>query len=74
MRLLQLFNKDLVPLKIGKSSPRQNFLETRKDEKGIKKGETKRNFEIAKVMKLNNEPIEKIMKYTQLTREQIGRL
>ncbi len=41
---------------------------------GLKEGFEKRNFEIAKEMKANGEPIEKIMKYTNLTRKEIETL
>jgi DNA repair protein RadC len=48
------------------------------EEKGIKKGEIKgiekRNIEIAKGMKKDNEPIEKIIKYTGLTKREIEKI
>lgn len=37
---------------------------------GIEEGKEK----VAKQMKLNNEPIEKIIKFTELTKEQIDKL
>ena len=41
---------------------------------GIKIGATRRNTEIAKEMLADNEPIEKIIKYTKLSKEEIGKL
>ena len=43
-------------------------------EKGEKKGRIERNIEIAKEMLKENEPIEKIIKYTGLTEEEINNL
>jgi hypothetical protein len=43
----------------------------RKAEKEAKKAEVKKAIEIAKKMLLNNEPIDKIMEYTELTEKQI---
>ena len=43
-------------------------------EQGIEQGIGKRNLEIARVMKNDGESIEKIMKYTNLTPEEIERL
>jgi DNA repair protein RadC len=43
-------------------------------EKGKKEGISKRNIEIAKGMKKDNEPIEKIMKYTGLTKKEIEKI
>lgn len=43
-------------------------------EKGIEKGIDKRNIEIAKQMKANGEPTEKIIQYTNLTKEEINKL
>ena len=43
-------------------------------EEGIEQGVDKRNLEIAKTMKADNEPIDKIIKYTQLTKEQIEKI
>ncbi len=43
-------------------------------EQGIEQGIGKRNLEIARVMKNDDESIEKIMKYTNLTPEEIERL
>jgi DNA repair protein RadC len=42
--------------------------------KGKKEGEKNKAIEIAKGMKKDNEPIEKIMKYTGLTQKQIERI
>lgn len=41
---------------------------------GIQYGERKRDFEIAIEMKKDNEPIDKIIKYTGLTKEDIEKL
>ncbi|ABV79687.1 hypothetical protein [Rickettsia bellii] len=38
------------------------------------RGEEKRNIEIAKEMLIDNEPIEKIVKYTKLKKEEIEKL
>ena len=43
-------------------------------EQGIEQGIDKRNIEIAKQMKENGEPIEKIIQYTNLTKEAINEL
>jgi len=51
----------------------KNVVDTSREE-GLKEGFEKRNFEIAKEMKNNGEPIEKIMKYTNLTRKEIENL
>ena len=40
-------------------------------EKGMKQGIDQRNIEIARTMKKNQEPVDKIMQYTGLSREQI---
>ncbi len=52
----------------------KNVVDTSREEglkEGLKEGVEKRNFEIAKEMKTNGEPIEKIIKYTNLTRKEI---
>ncbi|AEV92252.1 hypothetical protein Rsl_757 [Rickettsia slovaca 13-B] len=41
---------------------------------GIEIGETRRNTEIAKEMLADNKPIEKIIKYTKLSKEEIEKL
>ena len=43
-------------------------------EEGQKIGENKKAIEIAKEMLLDNEPVEKIMKYSKLTKDEIERL
>lgn len=43
-------------------------------EKGMEKGKTEKNIEIAKKMKQSGEPIEKIIEYTNLTKEEIEKL
>jgi len=43
-------------------------------EKGMEKGVVKRNIEIAKQMLIDGEPVEKIMKYTGLSKEEIEEL
>ena len=48
----------------------KNVVDTSKEE-GIEAGISKRNIEIAKMMKQNGEPIDKIMRYTNLSREEI---
>jgi len=42
--------------------------------RGEARGEEKRNIELAKEMLLDKEPIEKIVKYTKLSKEEIIRL
>ena len=42
--------------------------------KEVKKGREEKAIEMAREMKAENEPIEKIMKYTKLTEEQINAL
>jgi len=42
--------------------------------KGMEKGMEKRNIEIAKQMLADGEPIEKIMKYTSLSKVEIEKL
>lgn len=54
-----------------------NSLQTSKEERRIEgkiEGERLKQFEIAKIMLSDNEPIEKIMKYTGLTSEVIEKL
>jgi len=43
-------------------------------EEGLAKGEMRKTIEIAKIMKDNNEPIEKIVKFTGLTEQEIEKL
>ncbi|MCP5496345.1 MAG: hypothetical protein H7A23_17500 [Leptospiraceae bacterium] len=43
-------------------------------EKGMEKGKIEKTMEIAKEMKQNNEPIEKIVRYTGLAIEEIEKL
>ena len=55
----------------------KNVVDTSREEgvlEGIEKGIEKRNIEIAKEMKEEGESIEKIMKYTNLSREEINEL
>ena len=55
----------------------KNVVDTSREEglkEGLKEGLEKRNFEIAKEMKANGEAIEKIIKYTNLTRKEIENL
>ena len=55
----------------------KNVVDTSKQEgiiEGIEQGMDKRNLEIARVMKNDGESIEKIMKYTHLTRAEIEKL
>ncbi len=51
----------------------KNVVDTSREE-GILEGIDKRNIEIAKQMKEDGEPIEKIMKYTNLSKEEIDEL
>jgi len=51
----------------------KNVVDTSREE-GLKEGFEKRNFEIAKEMKNDGEPIEKIIKYTNLTKKEIESL
>ncbi len=51
----------------------KNVVDTSKQD-GILEGIDKRNLEIARVMKNDGESVEKIMKYTNLTQEEIERL
>ena len=41
---------------------------------GLRKGEAQKTFEIARMMKANQEPIERIIQYTGLPKEEIERL
>ena len=55
----------------------KNVVDTSKQEgiiEGVEQGMDKRNLEIARVMKNDGESIEKIMKYTHLTRAEIEKL
>jgi len=50
-----------------------NVVHTSREE-GREEGRSSRNIEIAKAMKKSGEPIEKIMQYTQLTKDEIEKL
>jgi predicted transposase/invertase (TIGR01784 family) len=57
----------------------ENSLKIYRDLKGVidtafDEGKNERSIEMAKLMKKDSEPIEKIVKYTGLTKEEIGRL
>ncbi len=55
----------------------KNVVDTSREEgilEGVEKGIEKRNIEIAKEMKEEGESIEKIMKYTNLSKEEINDL
>ena len=55
----------------------KNIVDTSKQEgiiEGIEQGIDKRNLEIARIMKNDGESVEKIMKYTNLTRAEIEKL
>ncbi len=51
----------------------KNSLDTAK-EQGVEQGRYQRDIEIAKEMLLDNEPVEKIVKYTRLTKEQVEKI
>ena len=51
----------------------KNVIDTAYDD-GLKKGRVKERAELAKVMKVNGEPIDKIMKYTGLTKDELEQL
>lgn len=51
----------------------KNIVDTTREE-GREEGREARNIEVAKEMKLNGEPIEKIKKYTGLSSEEIEQL
>ena len=55
----------------------KNSMDTAKEEgkiEGVIEGENKKAFAIAKQMQIDNEPIEKIVKYTGLTKEEIQQI
>jgi predicted transposase/invertase (TIGR01784 family) len=68
----QLYKEQLL-IKKAKKEGRQEGIEEGKLE-GIEKGKLEGKLELALAMKVDNEPIEKIMKYTELTKEQIEEL
>ena len=60
---------NLLSIEYGKEYERKAGIE-----EGIKQGIEKEKIEIAKKMKFDNEPIEKIINYTGLTKEEIENL
>ena len=55
----------------------KNSMDTAKEEgkiEGVIEGENKKAFAIAKQMQIDNEPLEKIIKYTGLTKEEIQQI